>query len=108
MAIVLPVLSYLVIITTMPKNEEILRRTFILKNKNPITGFLTRTAAKACAVTALTLMLLVAPTTVYADNTAHQNNNFTNPNWQNMHHYDYWNLRHNWAYQAPGTGLFQR
>jgi len=71
------------------------------KNKNPITRFLTHSAAKTCAIMALALILLVAPTTVYADNTARNNNNFTNPNWQNMHHYDYWNWRHNWAYQAP-------
>jgi len=47
------------------------------------------------------LVLLAIPVTVYADNTARYNNNFTNPNWQAMHDYDHWNWQHNWAYQAP-------
>ena len=59
------------------------------------------TAASFVAAIAFILMLLATPVAVYADNTARQNNNFSNPNWQNMHHYDQWNWRHNWAYQAP-------
>jgi len=55
----------------------------------------------AFAAITFAIMFFLAPATVYADNTAHQNNNFSNPNWQNMHYYDYWNWRHNWAYQAP-------
>ena len=47
------------------------------------------------------MMIFLTPATVYADNTAGQNNNFSNPNWQNTHHYDHWNWQHNWAYQAP-------
>ena len=57
--------------------------------------------AGAVAAMAFAVMLLLTPATVYADNTARQNNNFSNPNWQNTHHYDYWNWQHNWAYQAP-------
>ena len=49
----------------------------------------------------VTLLLFVTPLTVYADNTAGHNHHFTNPNWQNMHHYDYWNWQYNWAYHAP-------
>ena len=71
------------------------------KSKKSQARFLTGAATSTLAVTAFVLMLLVTSATVYADNTARQNNNFTNPNWQNMHHYDYWNWRHNWAYQAP-------
>ena len=56
---------------------------------------------RVVSVTALVFLLFVAPATVYADNTARYYNNFTNPNWQNMHGYDYWNWRHNYAYQAP-------
>ena len=72
------------------------------KNKNPVsTKFSGGATAKIFAVVAFALMLLVAPVTAYADNTARHNNNFTNPNWQAMHHYDHWNWQHNWAYQAP-------
>jgi len=49
------------------------------------------------AAVAFAVMIMLAPATVYADNTAIQNNNFSNPNWQNTHHYDYWNWQHNWA-----------
>ena len=85
------------------------------KNIKSETMFLTGTATRFMAAIAFALMLFIFPATVYADNTARQNNNFTNPNWQNMHHYDHWTLvgrsaswsgnqpdwRHNWAYQAP-------
>jgi len=53
---------------------------------------------------AFAVMIFISPAIAYADNTAKQNNNLTNltnQNWQNMHHYDYWNWQHNWAYQAP-------
>ena len=63
--------------------------------------FLRASAAKFIAAMTFALMLFIFPATVYADNTARQNNHFTNPNWQNMHDYDHWNWRHNWAYQAP-------
>jgi LPXTG-site transpeptidase (sortase) family protein len=62
---------------------------------------MTGKAIGALAVMAFSIMLFLAPSTVYADNTARQNNNFSNPNWQNTHHYDDWNWQHNWAYQAP-------
>jgi len=71
------------------------------KIKKSTSKFIAGAATNAFAVMAFALMLLITPATVYANNTARQNNNFTNPNWQNMHHYDYWNWRHNWAYQAP-------
>ena len=59
-------------------------------------------AAKALAIMSLALIMLVAvPAVVYADNTVWQSQNFSNPNWQNMHHTNNWNWQHNWAYQAP-------
>ncbi|MCL1884451.1 MAG: sortase [Defluviitaleaceae bacterium] len=62
---------------------------------------LTSAVITALSVIAFAVMLFIAPVVVRADNTAWQNNNFTNPNWQNMHDYDHWNWRHNWAYHAP-------
>jgi len=47
------------------------------------------------------LLTLFTPTITLADNTASQNNNFANPNWQSMNQYDFWNWQHNWAYHAP-------
>ena len=50
---------------------------------------------------AIAMIFFIVPVTVYAYNTSGNSNNFSNPNWQNTHHYDYWNWQYNWAYQAP-------
>jgi len=62
---------------------------------------LVRAATSIFAVAVFMLVLLLTPTAVYADNTARQNNNWSNPNWQNTQHHNNWNWRHNWSYQAP-------
>jgi len=57
-------------------------------------------AAMILSIFTLAFMLLI-PATVYADNTARNNQHFSNPNWQNMTHTELWNWLHNWGYQAP-------
>ena len=77
----------------------------MLKNKKNKPKNATIKPTGIVTVIAFAIMILLTPTAVYADNTARYNNNFSNPNWQNMHHYDSWNWRHNWAYQAPQYGF---
>ena len=57
--------------------------------------------ARALTVMGLALIMLLTPATVYADNTARHNQHFSDPNWQNLTYYEFWNWLHNWAYQAP-------
>jgi LPXTG-site transpeptidase (sortase) family protein len=78
-----------------------LKEVAMTSSKQANKRIIMKTVVSAAAVMAFLFMLCITPATVYADNTARQNNNFSNPNWQNMHHYDYWNWQHNWAYQAP-------
>jgi len=54
-------------------------------------------------LTALGFALIIfgLPATAYADNTARQEQHFSNPNWQSMHYSENWNWQYNWAYQAP-------
>jgi LPXTG-site transpeptidase (sortase) family protein len=62
----------------------------------------TRTGlAKILTIMGFAFVMLTIPATVYADNAARQNNQFSDPNWQNTHHAENWNWQHNWAYQAP-------
>ncbi|MCL2047414.1 MAG: sortase [Defluviitaleaceae bacterium] len=60
-----------------------------------------RAMAKAPTIIAFVFFMLIVPITTLADNTASNNQDFSNANWQNTHHADDWNWFHSWAYQAP-------
>jgi len=46
--------------------------------------------------------MFASPLSVYADNSANNTSNFSNPNWQAMHPADgNWNHQHNFAYSPP-------
>ena len=63
----------------------------------------TWTKATVTFFTVLGFVLIIfgLPATAYSDNTARQEQHFSNPNWQNMHYGENWNWQQNWAYQAP-------
>ena len=69
--------------------------------KCPESKILMRAAASAIAIISFVFIMLFAPTTVFANNTAMRNTNTTNPNWRNMTEAQQWNWLHNYAYQAP-------